>query len=306
MDPYDFEDLIARVWKAKGFETSVTDGSHDRGIDIVAEKTGWKEIIQAKRFGEGNKVGSQKVREYATLYQQEPTANVVVIVTSSKFTDAAQKLAEDLRVEIMDGDELIAEIDQYDVNQGLDLVDGQKENKTEEDTETYVSKEFDQKCEHCGQDFSSITRLREHLLNNHKEELYTCEVCGEVFIEKSSVENHEEREHTGKTSSVNYHDKNRDSQNKTQHKGSNKKEPSVQIKCEFCNLSFENDSDYWKHLTDVHDNQLVFCHNCNDHFQSEKSLREHLYQEHDPSNLGRIDQLRINRHLEERTEEQHR
>lgn len=280
IDPYEFEELIARVWEAKGFKTNVTEGSHDRGIDIVAKKAGWKEVIQAKRYGDGNKVGSQKVREYATLYQQEPTANAVVIVTSGEFTDAARELAEDLRVETVAGEELIADIDEYDIDPG-----------DEPTNEPYISKEFNEKCEYCSKEFSSITRLRKHLLNKHKAELHECEDCGEVFIEESSMEQHQKNQHSSEGSSI-------EQQPKKQYRKGDGEKQACLFKCEYCDLSFANDSDYWKHLTDAHDNELAFCFNCNDHFQSERQFREHLYQEHDASDLGRIDQLHLDQHIE--------
>lgn len=116
MDPYDFEQLIADLWEAKGYQTSVRTKSRDRGIDVEAEMVGRKEMIQAKCYSSGNKVGSEEVRKYATLYQQVPTANLVVIVTSSSFTREATKLANDLSVDIYDGDDLIQDIRSYNIS----------------------------------------------------------------------------------------------------------------------------------------------------------------------------------------------
>ena len=115
MDEYAFEQLVAELWEATGWETSVTSGSGDRGIDIVATRTGMtseKQAIQAKRYSDGNKVGSQDVRNYATLYQQEPDVDSVVIVTTSTFTKQAKRLAEDLNVKLVDGDSLCQQISQ--------------------------------------------------------------------------------------------------------------------------------------------------------------------------------------------------
>jgi len=115
IDPYDFEQLVADVWEAKGYDTTVRSKSGDEGIDVEAEKTGYKEVIQAKRYNISNKLGSEDIRFYATLYQQEPEANSVVIVTSSEFTDEGRVLADKLKVDTFNGDELISEIQEYNV-----------------------------------------------------------------------------------------------------------------------------------------------------------------------------------------------
>lgn len=113
--PYKFERLISDIWVAKGYSTNIRKKSGDRGIDIEAEKGGYKQVIQAKRYSSGNKVGSQDVRKYATLYQQVPTANAVVIATSSRFTDEARRLAGDLNVEMYNGARIINEMQKFDI-----------------------------------------------------------------------------------------------------------------------------------------------------------------------------------------------
>lgn len=103
MDPYLFEQFVADIWEERGYNTIVRSGSGDRGIDVIATLEGEKQLIQVKRYSQSNKVGSQTVRNYATLYQQVEDASAVVVVTTSSFTDEARKLAKDLDVETIDG-----------------------------------------------------------------------------------------------------------------------------------------------------------------------------------------------------------
>lgn len=105
-DPYAFEEFVAGLWEANGYTTHVRKGSGDRGIDIEARKGNKKELIQVKLYSPGNKIGSGDVRKYATLYQQVPEADNVVIATSSSFTSEAEKLADDLDVLLIDGQTL--------------------------------------------------------------------------------------------------------------------------------------------------------------------------------------------------------
>ena len=119
MDPYDFEELIANLWNKKGYETKVRSKSRDRGVDFEAEKTGYKEIVQVKCNSSNNNLGSKLVRNCATLYQQIPTANSVVIVGSGGFTKDAKQLADDLNVTLYTGDAIVDELNQYDVDIGM-------------------------------------------------------------------------------------------------------------------------------------------------------------------------------------------
>jgi hypothetical protein len=102
---------VAEVWRSQGYQTNVTKMKGDRGIDVEAVRqrpTGNERIlIQAKCYSEGNNIGSQEVRRYATLYQQQESVDNVVIVTSSRFTSEGERLAKDLDVDTIDGTELV-------------------------------------------------------------------------------------------------------------------------------------------------------------------------------------------------------
>ncbi|WP_050033972.1 restriction endonuclease [Halorubrum halophilum] len=106
LSPYEFEEFVAEVWSAQGFATTVRQQSWDRGIDVEARQDGVTLAIQVKQYGEGNTVGSQEVRNYATLYQQNETIDRVIIVTSAEFTTPAETLGRDLDVELVDGSQL--------------------------------------------------------------------------------------------------------------------------------------------------------------------------------------------------------
>lgn len=116
LDPYEFEEWVANVWEELGYETHIRSGSHDRGVDIVAqsESNNTLKLIQAKKYSESNKVSSQEIRRYATLYQQRPDADEVIVVTTSSFTEPAADLAEDLDIKIFDIKDL------WNVGQKLD------------------------------------------------------------------------------------------------------------------------------------------------------------------------------------------
>ncbi len=109
MDVYEFEHLVADVWEQRGWETRVTTGSGDRGIDVIATKESpflQKQIIQAKRYKQENSVGSPDIQQYSSLQKQEPNVDSVVIVTTSSFSRQAREIANKLNVKLVDGTDL--------------------------------------------------------------------------------------------------------------------------------------------------------------------------------------------------------
>lgn len=109
MDEYEFEHLIADVWDERGWEATVTSGSNDRGIDVIAQKSSpfsQKHLIQAKRHSAGNKIGSPDIQQYSSLRHQESGVDAIIVVTTSSFSNQAQKTADDLNVKLINGDNL--------------------------------------------------------------------------------------------------------------------------------------------------------------------------------------------------------
>lgn len=131
IDPYEFEKLVADVWEAEGYTTTVRQQSGDRGIDVEAVKQQpfqQKVLIQAKRYADSNTIGSDEVRKYATLYQQVGDVDTVVIVTTGDFTRQGKRLARDLDVKTVDGQSLAQMILQ---NDNEDILEGYIDNKGE-------------------------------------------------------------------------------------------------------------------------------------------------------------------------------
>jgi uncharacterized protein YvpB len=133
MDPYEFEELVANIWELQGYETTVRKQSGDRGIDVEAIKqtpVPQKILIQVKRYTDGNNVGAEEVRKYATLYQQIPDADSIVIVTSSEFTPEGIRVGKEQNVKTGDVysivELIIQDFNEYDYfssenSKGLDI-----------------------------------------------------------------------------------------------------------------------------------------------------------------------------------------
>lgn len=111
MDEYKFEELVADLWEKRGWDTTVTSGSRDRGVDVIAQKDTpfqQKQLIQAKRYSSTTKVGSPDIQQYSSLKHQKDNVDAVIVVTTSGFTAQAKDTASDLNIKTVDGAQLVS------------------------------------------------------------------------------------------------------------------------------------------------------------------------------------------------------
>ena len=112
LTPREFEEVVEEVFKRQGFQTRLTPQTRDGGKDIITTKSILGRpvmfLIECKRYNEMNKIGVDIVR---ALYgvQTAERANKAIIVTSSYFTEDAQRFAEQQKtlIDLFDIDDLI-------------------------------------------------------------------------------------------------------------------------------------------------------------------------------------------------------
>ena len=103
---------MEEVFKRQGFQTRLTPQTRDGGKDIIVTKSILGRpvmfLIECKRYNEMNKIGVDIVR---ALYgvQTAERANKAIIVTSSYFTEDAQRFVEQQKtmIDLFDIDDLI-------------------------------------------------------------------------------------------------------------------------------------------------------------------------------------------------------
>lgn len=92
LNPRKFEELIAELFKSKGYEVQLTPKTKDGGKDIIATyKSAFGHqifIIECKRYSEKNKVGVELVRGLYGVKQAE-NYNQAILVTTSTFSKPA-------------------------------------------------------------------------------------------------------------------------------------------------------------------------------------------------------------------------
>jgi restriction system protein len=102
MTPREFEEFVARMFKAMGHSVTLTQASGDKGVDIFLDSR--KAIVQCKKY-EGS-VGQPVVRDfYGTMIHNK--AERGYIVTTGTFSLPAQTWAKGKPIQLVDGMELV-------------------------------------------------------------------------------------------------------------------------------------------------------------------------------------------------------
>lgn len=104
MDGHDFEHWCAELLRRNGFtNVSVTPGSNDQGIDVLAYKDGLKYGVQCKCYS--NDLGNKPVQE-ATAGRAVYGCDIAVVMTNRHFTKGAVEAAKATGVWLWDRDKL--------------------------------------------------------------------------------------------------------------------------------------------------------------------------------------------------------
>ena len=103
-DPYEFERWIARRMEKYGWKAKATSGSGDQGADVIAEKDGWKVIIQCKMYKSA--VGNKAVQEAHAAKTHFNGTHAIVVNSSGTFTKSARELAATSGVKLMHPNDL--------------------------------------------------------------------------------------------------------------------------------------------------------------------------------------------------------
>lgn len=123
IDPRQFEEIIAEIFRNKGFEVELTARTRDGGKDIIAihrHELGieTKYFIECKRYAMNNKVGVELVRALHGVKNSIHGPNKVILATTSTFTKGAIDFANNQAasrwdIELKDYSEILRWLGQY-------------------------------------------------------------------------------------------------------------------------------------------------------------------------------------------------
>ena len=105
MEGYEFEELVKTVYFYLGYKAELTKKSRDYGADILLEdESGKKIVVQVKRYS--GTVGTKSVQEISGA-KSHYAASDAWVVTNSHFSSAAEELARENNVRLIDRDEFL-------------------------------------------------------------------------------------------------------------------------------------------------------------------------------------------------------
>jgi HJR/Mrr/RecB family endonuclease len=107
MTGIEFEGFLKEFFEGIGFKVKTTKVSNDQGCDLILEKLGDRTSVQAKRYT--GTIGNNAIQQVVGSLKYYDCQKALVI-TTSKFTKAAEKLAKANFVELWDREVLIKKI----------------------------------------------------------------------------------------------------------------------------------------------------------------------------------------------------
>ncbi|WP_425385638.1 restriction endonuclease [Streptomyces marokkonensis] len=110
LSPEEFEEAIAALCARDGCsQVQVVGGAGDLGADVTAVcPEGRRLVIQCKRYGDDNKVGSQDLQRFGGTCFTVHEADVALVVTTSDFTEPAEGYAAQCGILCVARDALLA------------------------------------------------------------------------------------------------------------------------------------------------------------------------------------------------------
>jgi restriction endonuclease Mrr len=104
----EFEDLMASVYRKRGYEVEKVGGPGDHGADLIARKLNEVICIQCKRWGPSFNVGNQPVKDMVAAMRAYGATRGILVTTTS-LTKAAEGLASRMaELEVVAGPQVIA------------------------------------------------------------------------------------------------------------------------------------------------------------------------------------------------------
>lgn len=105
----EFEEYVAYLFERNGFKATVVGKSHDKGVDVIANREGFTYYIQCKRFTDF-KVKVEQVRDFYGAIADRLNGGKGYFVTTSTYTKEAKEFAKGKRLQLFDREDLIAMI----------------------------------------------------------------------------------------------------------------------------------------------------------------------------------------------------
>jgi restriction system protein len=105
LDPEAFEEFVAELFEALGYDVEIVGGSGDEGADVLLRRRDWLVAVVQCKFHKGV-VGSPMLQKFlGTIHHTK--SHKGFFVTTSTFSLAAEKFAAENPIELIDGARLV-------------------------------------------------------------------------------------------------------------------------------------------------------------------------------------------------------
>lgn len=105
LTPEGFEEFVAELFEALGYDVERVGGSGDEGVDLRVRRKGLLGVVQCKYFSRGV-IGSPDLQKFlGTIHHTR--SHKGFFVTTRTFTLAGEKFASDHPIELIDGPRLV-------------------------------------------------------------------------------------------------------------------------------------------------------------------------------------------------------
>ena len=111
MDGVVFEEYVAKLMRFRGYSVKMTKKTGDYGVDLLADKGGEHLAIQLKRYEKS--VDREAVNDAVSGKNAYRTDAIPMVITNSKFTKEAREIARLNNCRLVDREELIKWILDY-------------------------------------------------------------------------------------------------------------------------------------------------------------------------------------------------
>ena len=99
INPYEFEEFIAKLFRKMGYQARRTRSVGDFGADVIAKRGDETVLIEVKKYAQGHNVTPKEVqRTLGAMWKHK--ADKAVFVTTSDFTIAAGEIEKEGPIEL--------------------------------------------------------------------------------------------------------------------------------------------------------------------------------------------------------------
>jgi restriction endonuclease Mrr len=114
MDPFEFENLVAELYRKKGYDVYQTPKTGDGGLDATLSKDKIKSALECKKYASSTSVGRPDIQKFESALRFNK-AKYGIFVNLGRFTKDAIEFSEKVGIELIGPDKLLSDLKNHAV-----------------------------------------------------------------------------------------------------------------------------------------------------------------------------------------------